>query len=62
MNPIVPITIRGLHDVFSAFWAGGLLVLSLVILPAVLLFANVVFAAATLMLSASLTVIGNLQR
>jgi len=33
MNPILPSIIRGVHDVFSALWAGGLLVLALVILP-----------------------------
>lgn len=33
MNPILPSLIRGVHDVSSALWAGGLLVLALVILP-----------------------------
>lgn len=36
MNPTVLTLIRGIHDLFSALWVGGLLLLALVILPVAL--------------------------
>lgn len=33
MNPIVQSIVRGLHDLFAAMWAGGLLVMALVVFP-----------------------------
>ena len=33
MNPVVQSLVRGLHDLFAATWAGGLLVMALVVFP-----------------------------
>ena len=33
MNPAVQSIVRGLHDLFAATWAGGLLVMALVVFP-----------------------------
>lgn len=33
MNPAVNAIVRGLHDLFAATWAGGLLVMALVVFP-----------------------------